>query len=230
MRNVKQAVPFFAVAEMERSLKFYIDGLGFALTQSWSPEGKIRWCLLELGGAALMLQEFANPPEGKPGVGVSSTFNAKTRWRSITSSKNAVLCLPSRRSATTTGTGTSTIRTTTVSTSPARPMSRKKPSSRKSQPDRPIHLIPWNKMANLFRRNNHGLAVLSALNRPDTATFTKFSRAKARELSGKLSSAEIFHRPHAPRGCATMPDGHATWQKRRAQIPTRASVVGGSML
>ena len=27
--NVKQAVPFFSVHDMERSVRFYIDGLGF---------------------------------------------------------------------------------------------------------------------------------------------------------------------------------------------------------
>ncbi|HZU22292.1 MAG TPA: VOC family protein, partial [Terriglobales bacterium] len=63
--NVKQAVPFFGVADMEASLRFYIDGLGFKLKYQWipgpdegNPEGKIKWCWLEIGEAALMLQEF----------------------------------------------------------------------------------------------------------------------------------------------------------------------------
>lgn len=59
---------------MERSLKFYVEGLGFALKRHWSPEGKIRWCWLELGGAALMLQAFVKAPEGKLGAGVSIYF------------------------------------------------------------------------------------------------------------------------------------------------------------
>lgn len=54
--NVKQAVPFFHVTDMERALRFYCDGLGAERTKSWAPEGRIRWCWLELGGAALMLQ------------------------------------------------------------------------------------------------------------------------------------------------------------------------------
>lgn len=54
--NVRQAVPFFHVTDMERALRFYCDGLGAELTKSWAPEGRIRWCWLELGGAALMLQ------------------------------------------------------------------------------------------------------------------------------------------------------------------------------
>src|SRR5580692_5647190 len=55
--NVKQAVPFFLVSNIEASLRYYIDGLGFRMTNKWIDEGKLRWCWLELGGAALMLQE-----------------------------------------------------------------------------------------------------------------------------------------------------------------------------
>jgi uncharacterized glyoxalase superfamily protein PhnB len=69
--NVKQAVPFFGVTNMEASLKFYVDGLGFKMTRYWipdraadKPDGRIRWCLLELGAAAIMLQEFL--PERHP--------------------------------------------------------------------------------------------------------------------------------------------------------------------
>lgn len=78
--NVKQAVPFFQVTDIDASLGFYVDGLGFALTLQWVPEGRIRWCWLELGGAALMLQEYwrdgkrAGAPEGLLGQGVSICF------------------------------------------------------------------------------------------------------------------------------------------------------------
>jgi len=63
--NVKQAVPFFGVRNMEASLKFYIEGLGFKMKHWWipdrpadNPDGRIRWCWLELGEVAIMLQEF----------------------------------------------------------------------------------------------------------------------------------------------------------------------------
>ena len=81
--NVQQAVPFFGVTNMETSLRFYVDGLGFVMTKKWTPDGpdKIRWCWLEIGNAALMLQEFkkdhhtnSGRPEGKLGVGVSVCF------------------------------------------------------------------------------------------------------------------------------------------------------------
>ena len=42
--NVKQAVPFFHVSNMEESLRFYVDGLGFEMTRKWIDEGKLRWC------------------------------------------------------------------------------------------------------------------------------------------------------------------------------------------
>jgi lactoylglutathione lyase len=81
--NVKQAVPFFGVTNMEASLRFYVDGMGFTMKHSWipnrdedKPDGRIRWCWLELGNAAIMLQEFL--PERRPketlGTGASVCF------------------------------------------------------------------------------------------------------------------------------------------------------------
>ncbi|HZI57091.1 MAG TPA: VOC family protein [Verrucomicrobiae bacterium] len=84
--NVQQAVPFFMVSSMEASLRFYVDGLGFAMTKKWTPDGdgKVRWCWLELGKAALMLQEFrkdhhpnSGRPEGSLGAGVSICFTCR---------------------------------------------------------------------------------------------------------------------------------------------------------
>ena len=78
--NVKQVVPFFAISDMQRSLRFYIEGLGFSMRHKWTPDGEIRWCWLELGGAALMLQQFRAEghdswtPKGTVGEGVSLCF------------------------------------------------------------------------------------------------------------------------------------------------------------
>ena len=57
--NVRQVVPFLRVSDMERSLRFYLDGLGFTKKLQWIDDGKLRWCWLDLGGASLMLQESA---------------------------------------------------------------------------------------------------------------------------------------------------------------------------
>ena len=85
--NVKEVVPFFNVSNMQASLKFYMEGLGFKMKYHWipdrpedKPDGRIRWCWLTLGNASLMLQEFfkegrhANLPKEKLGVGVSINF------------------------------------------------------------------------------------------------------------------------------------------------------------
>ncbi len=75
--NVKQAVPFFLVANIEQSLRYYIDGLGFKMMNKWIDEGRLRWCWLQIGDAALMLQEFRKAPEGKVGQGVSICFQCQ---------------------------------------------------------------------------------------------------------------------------------------------------------
>jgi lactoylglutathione lyase len=92
--NVQQAVPFFTVHDIERSVRFYVDGLGFRMTKAWRPEGQLRWCWLELGDAAVMLQEFwkegphKNVPDSKLGVGVAIAFicrDAVALWREFRS-------------------------------------------------------------------------------------------------------------------------------------------------
>ena len=72
--NVKQVVPFFHVADMERSIRYYVDGLGFTIQQRWDVDGQLRWCYLSLGGASLMLQTFAKRPSSELGAGVSIVF------------------------------------------------------------------------------------------------------------------------------------------------------------
>ncbi len=81
--NVKQVIPFFRVSDMERSVRYYADGLGFTMQHQWVVEGKLRWCWLQLGGAVLMLQEFRKQghnswtPGGKVGEGVSLCFQCE---------------------------------------------------------------------------------------------------------------------------------------------------------
>lgn len=78
--NIRQTVPFFAVSDMEASLIFYVDGLGFEISNKWIPELQIEWCALKRDNAHLMLQQFRSRgpgmwlEEGKPGVGVSINF------------------------------------------------------------------------------------------------------------------------------------------------------------
>ena len=88
--NVKQAVPFFWVTNMKASLRFYVNGLGFKRKRWWIPgqasgdddnnsDGGIRWCWLEFGEAAIMLQEFLpeRQPEEALGKGVNVCFQCE---------------------------------------------------------------------------------------------------------------------------------------------------------
>jgi lactoylglutathione lyase len=92
--NVQQAVPFFGVKNIADSIRYYVEGLGFQMTNKWIDEGQLRWCWLQLGGAALMLQEFCKEghdsyvPAGKVGEGVSICFQCQDAleiYRDITS-------------------------------------------------------------------------------------------------------------------------------------------------
>lgn len=56
--SVNEVVPFLAVRNIEQSVTFYVDGLGFAIKHKWVDEGVLRWCQLQLGNASLMLQQF----------------------------------------------------------------------------------------------------------------------------------------------------------------------------
>lgn len=76
--GTRQCVALLGVRDMAASLRFYVDGLGFRMTETWEAEGTIRWCWLVHGAAALMLQEYTPArrpaPETTLGTGVSLNF------------------------------------------------------------------------------------------------------------------------------------------------------------
>ena len=72
--NVRQVVPFLSVDDMERSLRFYLDGLGFEKKVEWVVDEKIRWCWLDLGDASLMLQERTHRDGPIGGAGMTLCF------------------------------------------------------------------------------------------------------------------------------------------------------------
>ena len=81
--NVTGVAALLMVTSMERSLAFYVDGLGFTIHNRWIPDGKLRWCWMSLGGAALMLQEAVESTRqkmtaaGKLGNGSALYFQCK---------------------------------------------------------------------------------------------------------------------------------------------------------
>lgn len=67
--GVTQAVPLLWVADMDASLAFYVDGLGCRVANQWAGDGDGRWCWLELGAAALMIQGPRREADVRPGAG-----------------------------------------------------------------------------------------------------------------------------------------------------------------
>ena len=91
--NVKQAVPLFSVSNIRAVGPLHVDGLGFSMTNQWNDGGRLRWCWLQRGGAALMLKEFPQTghdswmPSGKVGEGVAIYFvceDAPAIFREVT--------------------------------------------------------------------------------------------------------------------------------------------------
>lgn len=72
--NVQQAVPFFHVSDIERSVRYYVDGLGFQMTKHWIDNGRLRWCWLQHGVAAIMLQQFRKE------VAIPGCLRRKLEW------------------------------------------------------------------------------------------------------------------------------------------------------
>ena len=79
--NIRLAVPFFMVRDMEASLKFYTEKLGFTKTIEWTPRGKIEWCWITREEVSLMLQEPRKKEkfeQGEPkGKGISICFQCQ---------------------------------------------------------------------------------------------------------------------------------------------------------
>src|SRR5207247_8649872 len=64
---VRQLVPLLFVQDIESSMGFYRDRLGFQVDGKWEPEGKLAWCRLQRDGSAVMLQQACDedgPAEG----------------------------------------------------------------------------------------------------------------------------------------------------------------------
>ncbi len=73
---IQQVVPLLFVKDIERSAAFYCESLGFTMTDSWRPDGKLQWCWVERGGSAVMLQEASGEdgPAAGRGRGVEFFF------------------------------------------------------------------------------------------------------------------------------------------------------------
>jgi uncharacterized glyoxalase superfamily protein PhnB len=62
------------VADIDRSALFYCQQLGFKPTNSYAPHGKLCWCRVERGNAAVMLQQACEEDGPADGRGRGVTF------------------------------------------------------------------------------------------------------------------------------------------------------------
>ena len=74
---ISELVPLLYVDDVDLSVAFYRNKLGFQLAMAWEPDGKLTWCRLERAGAAVMLQQEdeEDGPAAQRGRGVALFFN-----------------------------------------------------------------------------------------------------------------------------------------------------------
>lgn len=72
--KITQTVPLFDVADVDKSIEFYVDGLGFELQDKWVEDDVLRWCRVEHGDSALMLQKTQGEPPANRGPGLTLYF------------------------------------------------------------------------------------------------------------------------------------------------------------
>jgi len=56
--TVRLLVPLCYVEDIGASVDFYTRVLDFRMTHSWEPDGRLTWCQVTRGGAAVMLQRM----------------------------------------------------------------------------------------------------------------------------------------------------------------------------
>jgi hypothetical protein len=79
--DVQVGICLNMVTNMTHSLAFWVGGLGFTQKNQWIVDGQIRWCWLERGTAAIMLQEMSAADAAKLadqtfGLGVQIYFQS----------------------------------------------------------------------------------------------------------------------------------------------------------
>ena len=62
MSNIAGCIPIIPSADLEKSLRFWADGLGFTAIKHMHKEGKLVFCMLEKGGMTFMLNRRAGTP------------------------------------------------------------------------------------------------------------------------------------------------------------------------
>ena len=74
--TIRELVTLLFVQDIEASIGFYRDHLGFEIVGTWEPDGKVAWCRLQRNNSAIMLQQAGDedgPAEGR-GRGICFFF------------------------------------------------------------------------------------------------------------------------------------------------------------
>ena len=87
--KVNETVPLLFVSDITQSREFYCEGLGFEMRSKWDPNGELKWCRLQHGGAGLMLQAADEEDGSRVGQAGGVTFyficeDADSFYREIT--------------------------------------------------------------------------------------------------------------------------------------------------
>ena len=70
--QVRSLMPALTVNDLKKSIKFYRDGLGFAVKEEWKDQGEVVGVMLDAGGAALGLSQddFSKGRDRQKGLGM----------------------------------------------------------------------------------------------------------------------------------------------------------------
>ena len=72
--KITETVPLFDVADVDKSIEFYVDGLGFKLQDKWVEDDILKWFRVQHGDSALMLQKTQGEPPANRGPGLTLYF------------------------------------------------------------------------------------------------------------------------------------------------------------
>ena len=96
---IRDLVPLLFVNDIQRSLAFYRDKLGFWLAEKWDRSGELAWCRLVRDGFTVMLQQACaedGPADGRGrGVGLFFLCNDANALHGELTAKGLALAPPS---------------------------------------------------------------------------------------------------------------------------------------
>ena len=84
-------VPGLTVNDIERSMRFYVDGLGFEVSSRNERDGKLQWVMLKAGQGELGLgqDDFAKGKNRVKGVGLRFWITTKQDLRALAAQAKA---------------------------------------------------------------------------------------------------------------------------------------------